>query len=415
MKNSLMDEFNIQIKNTLHQSDYNVFKDKEELDELRRKILEKLGDLTYVGGELTKDIIINCMNEELLSYNLNNLERSNLYNIIENEIYGYGPLTELLNDNNINEIMVNGPDEVFISIDGNIIKDNSVSFINDNHIIRIIKKMIKNTSINIENKKVFTTKLEDGSILNVILPPVSNKGPVLTIKKYDSFITDIDELLNMGLLTPYMARFLASSAQAGLNILICGSSSSGKTSILNALANFIQDDKRIITMETVSELDIDKENLIKLTQDDNENLLDVAIKMHPNTIVIGELKDDLINPTIDIMLDNSTNVLTTFRAKNAIEAVKKIENIGILKYNLSSSKVRNDLYNALDLIIVVEKMEDKKHRIVSICEFNINESKNVVLKEIFAYKNDEFILYKYKPRAYTKIKKKGINDLDDIF
>ena len=415
MKNSLMNEFNIQIKNNVHQSDYNVFQDKEELDTLRRSILEKLGDLTYVGGEITKDIIINCMNEEAMAYNLNNLERSNLYNIIENEINGYGPLTELLNDVNVDEIMVNGPDEIFISIDGNIVKDNSVSFINDNHILRIIKKMIKNTNINIENQKVFTTKLSDGSILNVILPPVSNNGPVLTIKKYDSFITDIDELLKLGLLTPYMARFLAASAEAGLNILICGSSLSGKTSILNALANFIPDDKRIITMESVSELNIDKKNLIKLNQDDNDNLLDVAIKMHPNTIVIGEMKDELVYPTIDIMLDNYTNVLTTYRAKNVIEAINKMENIGVLKYNLTSNKIRKNLYNAIDLVIVIEKMEDKKHRITSICEFNINDSKSIVLKEIFAYRNNEFILYNYKPRAYQKIKEKGINELDDIF
>ena len=417
MKNSLIDEFNIHINNSyVNKSDYEVFENKEELDIIRKNILEKLGDLTYVKGEITKDIILKCMNEETLSYNLNNLERSNLYNIIDNEINGYGPLSELLKDPNVNEIMVNGPSEIFISIDGVITKDNTVSFINDNHILRIIKKMIKNTNININNEKTFTTKLDDGSILNVVLPPISTNGPILTIKKFDNLISDIDELLKTGILTPYMARFLASSVKADLNILVCGSGLSGKTSILNALANFIDDSKRIITIENVGELKMEKDNIIKLSTSDNKgDLINVALKMHPNTIVIGELDNDIIYPSLDIMIGRSANVLTTYKANNVLELVSKVENIGITKYNLSSKNIRYNLLNAIDLMVVVEKMKDGKHRITSICEFNTNDSGQIVLKEIFAYKNNEFILYNYKPRAYKRIKEKNIDDLDDIF
>ena len=416
MKNSLMNEFNIHIDNNIdHQKDYNIFKNKDELDLLRKNILEKLGDLTYANGEITKDIILKCMNEETLSSNLSNLERSNLYNIIDNEINGYGPLSELLNDSKVDEIMVNGPSDIFVSIEGNIIKDDSVSFINDAHIIRTIKKMIKDSNINIDEEKVFTTSLKDGSIVNVVLPPVSAKGPVLTIKKTDNFISDIDELLKLGILTPFMARFLASSIEAGLNILVCGSSLSGKTSILNALANFIPDDKRIITIENIGELKINKENIVTINNDIDEKLLNVGLKMHADTMVVGEIKKDIVYPTLDIMINKATNVLTTFNATGAIDAINKIENIGISSYNYSSKKIRDIMYNGIDLIIVIEKLNDKKHRITSICEFNKNQANEIVLKEIFAYKNNEYVLYNYQPRAYNKIKAKGINDLDDIF
>ena len=417
MKNSLIDEFNIHIDNNyIDKADYEVFENKEELDILRKNILEKLGDLTYVKGEITKDIILNCMNEETLSYDLNNLERSSLYNIIDNEINGYGPLTELLSDPNINEIMVNGPSDIFISIDGVISKDDTVSFINNDHIIRIIKKMIRNTNINIDQEKTFTTKLDDGSILNVVLPPVSVNGPILTIKKFDNFISDIDELLKIGVLTPYMARLLAAAVKANLNILVCGSSLSGKTSILNALANFVDDNNRIITMENVGELTIDKPNLIKLQQNDNnENLVNIALKMHPDTLVIGELDNDIIYPTLDIMSGRSSNVLTTYKASNVLEFINKVENIGIAKYNMSSKNIRNSLLNAYDLMVVVEKTKDNKRRITSICEFNTNSEGQVTIKEIFAFKDNEFILYSYRPRIYKVIKDKQIDDLDDIF
>ena len=416
MKNSLMNEFNIHIDNKVdHQSDYNIFKNKDELDILRKNILEKLGDLTYANGEITKDIILKCMNEETLSSNLSNLERSNLYNIIDNEINGYGPLTELLNDAKVDEIMVNGPSEIFVSIDGSIVKDDTVSFINEAHIIRTIKKMIKDTNINIEDEKMFTTSLKDGSIVNVILPPVSAKGPVLTIKKTDNFISDIDELLKLGILTPYMARFLAAAIEAKLNILICGSSLSGKTSILNALANFVPDDQRIITIENIVELKINKENIVNINNDINKDLLNIGMKMHPDTLVVGEIKDDIIYPTLDIMINKATNVLTTFNATGVIDAINKIENTGITSYNYSSKKIREILYNSIDLMVVVEKLGDKKHRITSICEFNRNVTGEIVLKEIFAYKNNEFILYNYKPRSYGKIKVQGIKDLDEMF
>ena len=427
LKKSLTEEFNVNIQseNTII-NDYNIFKDKDSLDELRRHILERLGDITGTMGEINKDIIIKTINSETEMSNLNNLERSHLYNIIENEIFGYGPLTELLKDQNISEIMVNAPDEIYISINGQIMPDKSISFINNDHIMRTIKKMIKTTNINLNDNKSITVHLEDGSILNAIFPPISSKGPILTIKKHNKALSTIDDLLKIGSLTPYMARFLNAAVLAKLNIIICGSTSSGKTSLLNALGNLIDPNARVITVENVSELKIKKNNIIHLNPINNEDLITDSLKMFPDTLIIGEIDKTNTMQTMNIMLDNNNiNVLTTILSSDVIETINKFETIGYVESNLSSKSMRDKLYNAIDLIINIKELSDHKRKITSICEFNKNKDNEIVLKEIFAYKvkevlpngdvTGEYSLFKYMPRSYQKIKQANINSIDDIF
>lgn len=427
LKKSLTEEFNVNIQseNTI-MNDYNIFKDKDSLDELRRHILERLGDITGSMGEINKDIIIKTINSETEMSNLTNLERSHLYNIIENEIFGYGPLTELLKDQNISEIMVNAPDEIYISINGQIMPDKSISFINDDHIMRTIKKMIKSTNINLNENKSITVHLEDGSILNAIFPPISSKGPILTIKKHNKALSNIDDLLKIGSLTPYMARFLNAAVLANLNILICGSSSSGKTSLLNALGNLISPNSRVITIENVNELKIKKNNIIHLNPINNEDLITDSLKMLPDTLIIGEIDKTNAMQSLNIMLDNNNiNVLTTILSTDAIETINKLETIGYEENNISSKLMLDKLYNAIDLIINIKELSDHKRKITSICEFNKNKDNEIVLKEIFAYKikevlpsgdvTGEYSLFKYMPRSYQKIKQANINTVDDIF
>jgi pilus assembly protein CpaF len=422
LKKSLTDEFNIKLtEENSYKSDYDIFQDKNELDTLRRHILEKLGDLTYVNGDINRDTIITVINKETEGRNLTNLERSHLFNIIDNEINGYGPLSELLKDENINEIMVNGPDEIFIDINGEMVKDLSVSFINNEHIIRTIKKLLRGTNIQLDGKDNISAKLYDGSTLNVILPPLSLRGPILTIKKFNDNISKMDDLLKIGSLTPYMARFLDAAVQAKLNILICGSNSSGKTSLLNSLGNLIEPKERIITCESINELKINKPNLIKLDVSDN---LSCILKMDPDTVIIGELNHQLIGDCLNIMLSNNNiNVLTTILSNDAIDAVNKMENYF---YNTNDTmNFREKLYNAIDIIVTIKEMKNHKHRITSIAEFNKNKNDEIIIKEIFAYKesdnlnnkNDpgEYSLYKYLPRSYEKIKKANINLADTIF
>ena len=424
LKTSLLNEFNLKLdSNEINYKDYDIFKNKEKLDTLRSNILEKLGDLTYLDSNISKDIILSVINEETKLSNLSNLERSHLYNIIDSEINGYGPITELLSDENISEIMVNGVNDIYISINGEIIKDEGVSFINNDHIIRTIKKMLKNTNINLEKERIVTTKLHSGDIITIIMPPLSLTGPVFTIKKQNKAINNMDELLKIGTLTPFMARFLNAAVVNGLNILICGASSSGKTSLLNSLGNLEDSGKRIICIEKVQELDINKENVIKLNIDNEDKIFNQVLKMHPNTIILGNLESNMISDILDIMNNKSTNVLTSIVANGPLQAINKLEE-ACLNNEMNSRQIRNKLYSVIDLIVTIEEMKDYRHKITSIAEFNKNKNDDIVLKEIFSYKekeiingeiSGEFSLSKYIPRSYLKIKNNNYNDIDDIF
>lgn len=416
-RKSLIKEFNYDIKQDNDKvNDLANLKNNTDLENIRNKVLERIGSITYTNKIITKEDVLRLINEESLTYNLTNEMRSHLYNVINDEINGYGPLSELLNDNSVSSIMVNGPSDIYIRIDGNIVKDNSVSFINEEHIIRVIKKMLLNTNLKYNETNPMSFKL-DNAIVNVALPPLSLDGPIITIKKYNSLINDIDELIKMGTLTPYMARFLAASIKAGLNIIVCGGTDSGKTNLLSALSNLCDDDKRIIAISNYEKLEINKENVIHLnTRDD---IVKQSIKFYPNTLVINNLENVDIYDTLKVMVDNSVNVLSGSEANNLVEVVQELENNLIKEHNLDSDESREYIYNAVDLIVNMSKFDDNRHRVISIAEFNKNSKGTIVLKEIFSYKNDAsgavYTQYNYKPRAYNKIKLKDIDEVDDIF
>jgi len=423
-RNSLIKEFNFDVSYDYNQSDVrNVFKNKDELDILRRNILTELGNLSYKNEKITKELVLDVISEKTKGYNLTNLERNHLYNLINEEINGYGPLSPLLKDPNVEEIMVNSYNEIYTMVDGVITKDESATFINDEHIIRTIKKMLSSSNIRIDSSNVIETTLPDGSELHVIMPPVSKRGPILTIKKFNASIYDMDELVKLGTLTPYMARFLDAAVKAKLNIVISGGSKSGKTSLLSCLGNLNSYNSRIVTISDMEELNIDKENIVHLNQ--NDTIIKSALNLHPTTLVINNLGSNLVSDAIDVMIDDNINVLSTTVANNALELINYLESSYAKKKGLSSKIVRETMYNAVDLIITISKLADNKHKITSILELNKNKSGDIVLKEIFAFKSKgilknnsidgEFQLYKYQPRAYKKIKNQNIDSVDDIF
>ncbi|MBR1416632.1 MAG: CpaF family protein [Bacilli bacterium] len=423
-RNSLIKEFNYELNFDYNQNDLNnVFKNKEELDILRKNILGELGSLSYANEKITKELILDVISNKTKGYNLSNLERNHLYNVINEEISGYGPLSSLLKDPNVEEIMVNSYNEIYALVDGNIIRDTSLSFINNEHVMRTIKKMLSSTNIIIDSSKVIETTLPDGSFLSVILPPISKRGPILSIKKFNPMVSNIDELIKLGTLTPYMARFLDAAIKAKLNIIVTGGSKSGKTSLLSALANIGKDNSRLITISDNEDLNINKENVVHLTK--NENIIKTALNIYPNTLIINNLTSDLVADSIDVMIDNSINVLESTKSNNALEVINFLETSYCEAKGLSSKIARETLYNAVDLIVTISKLSDNKHRITSILELNKNNNNAIVLKEIFAFKtkglldngsvNGEFIMYNYRPRAYRKIKRQNIDSIDDIF
>ena len=427
-KNNLLEAFNIKQRTTYKAvEDYNTFKDKKLLDSFRVKILQNIADKGLI--DVNHEIINDEIEIVTYGYDLDNNERNYLLNLIDGEINGYGPITELLKDNNITEIMVNSPSDIFIEVDGSIIKDESVSFINNDHILRTIEKLIEPSGAVIDAyNPIIDTTISDGSRINAIIPPIS-KNPVMTIRKFKKEISDMDTLIGNGTLTPYMARFLKCCVEARLNILISGYGNSGKTTLLNILSTFIPENERVIAIEDINELDLNNDNIISLTPTKEikiKDLVNNSIRMRPDRLIIGELKGEETSSVLQAMNTGNEGSLATIYAGSSKDAIKKIESLIYLdSKDLSMDAVRNYIINSIDIVVHIQKLRDGKKKITNISEVNNIIDNEIKLKDIFAFTktklsengniSGEFILYNTIPKCLTKIKNAGINDLDDMF
>ena len=439
-KTSLIEAFNIERKKakTLEVNDYDIFPDKKLLDDLRTTIVENLIDKEVPEDKLLQQFINDEIDHTIEGYDLTNLERSHLYNLIDNEINGYGPLTELLEDKNITEIMVNSPKEIYIEIDGQLIKDESVSFINDEHIVRTIERLIgpMGRTIDATNPMV-DSRLKDGSRINAIIPPLSTKGPVITIRKFKPSMATPDDMIRIGSMTPYMATFLEAAVRGKCNIIVCGGTGSGKTTLLNVLSGFIPDNERIITIEDAAELKMEKEHVISLetrvTNYDNEGEVTIrdlvinALRMRPDRIIVGEVRGKEAFDMLQAMNTGHEGSLTTLHANGARDALNRLETMVLMSgLDIPIKAIREYIVSAIELVINIERRSDGKRKITSISELESFNGEEISLKEIFAFHqhgltsngevDGEYTLYNDTvPKVYNKISTKGISEIDFMF
>ncbi len=424
-------------KNIEFVSDYDVFKDKELLDQLRKNIIENLLDSKMNDLENSKERMEYYINKELEGYDLSTLERSHIYNLVENEIHGYGPITELLKDKNVTEIMVNGPDDIYVEMNGKIMKDETISFINAEHIMRTIERMVQSVGRTIDaTNPMVDARLKDGSRLNAIIPPLSIKGPILTIRKFKEDMDDIDDMIRNGTMTPYMARFLEACVKAKLNIAVCGGTGSGKTTLLNVLSSFIPAEERIITIEDAAELKLLQKHVISLeTKDANyqngkevtiRDLVRNALRMRPDRIIVGEVRGEEAFDMLQAMNTGHEGSITTLHANGPLDAMHRIETMVLMSgMEIPVSAIREYIENAFDIIIEIERLSDGRRKVTNISEVVGFQEDEIYLQKIFAFReqgineqnqvNGEFVLYNYLPKVYSKIKRKGIDSIDDIF
>ena len=436
MAKKFVEEFDIELTaDNTDMNDYEAFENKELLDSLRNRIIEGLIDRNL--EELSIFAIREEVDRVVEGYDISIIERSFLYNLIDNEVNGYGPITELLNDKHVTEIMVNGKDEVYIEIDGKIIKDNSVSFINEEHIIRTIKRLIQPLGRTIDTANpMVDARLEDGSRLNAVIAPLSLKGPVLTIRKFTKEMATIDDFLRNGALTPYMARFLEACVKAKLNIVISGGTGAGKTTLLNILSSFIGTDERVITIEEAAELQLKQEHVISLeTRNPNyegegeisiRDLVINALHMRPDRIIVGEVRGKEAFDMLQAMNTGHEGSMTTMHANGCPDALNRLETMILMAgMEIPVRAIRDYIRDAMNIIVHIERLSDGKRRITSISEVVGMKDDEIILKEIFAFEKKglnesgdvmgEFILRPEIPNVYSKMKTMGINDLKDIF
>ena len=439
MSKSLIDAFEIERTkdDNVIINDYDIFPDKDLLDDLRTKIIENIIDKDVQNKSNIKDFINDEVAKSIEEYDLSSLERNHIFNMIEDEITGNGPLTELLKDKDITEIMVNGPKEIYLEIDGRIVKDDSVSFINDDHIVRTIQRLIQPLGRTIDSANpMVDSRLSDGSRINAVIPPLSVKGPVLTIRKFKDEIVSIDELLRIGSLTQYMAKFLEASVKGKLNMIICGGTGSGKTTLLNILGGFIDNSERIITIEDAAELRLNQEHVISLETRRNNysngneitirDLVINALRMRPDRIIVGESRGKEAFDMLQAMNTGHDGSLTTLHANGVIDALNRLETMVLMSgLEIPITAIREYIVSAIDLVVNIERTTDGKRKVTNISEVIGLKNGEIVTKPIFEFiqhgltKNGEvdgeFKLVERVPNVLYKITSRGVNDLDDMF
>ncbi len=437
-RKKLTSEFGIMIEEPTNvvTSDYDTFKNKELLDELRNKIIQNLID-NNATGKTTNEFVKNEIDKTLVGYDLTNIERSYIYNLIDNEINGYGPITELLEDKSITEIMVNGPSEIYVEIDGHIVLDRSVSFINQDHIIRTIQRMIQPLGRTIDTTNpMVDARLDDGSRLNAVIPPLAIKGPVLTIRKFKDDMASVDDLLRNGTLTSEMARFLEAAVKEKMNIIISGGTGGGKTTLLNVLSSFIGENERIITIEDAAELKLEQRHVIsletRLTNYEGSGEITIrdlvinSLRMRPDRIIVGEVRGKEAFDMLQAMNTGHTGSLTTMHANSPLDALNRLETMILMAgMEIPIKAIREYIENAINLVVHVERLADGRRKVTNISEIVGFTDDMIALKEIFTFKQTgilengdvegEFIKHNYIPKVYKRLKIRGINDLNDIF
>ncbi len=439
MNKKFIDEFDIDIEEVTadnEMNDYDAFPDKVLLEQLRNEIIQSLID-NNVGNQSMDDFIKVQIDKIIEGYDLSSSERNYIYNLIDNEVNGYGPLTELLQDKNITEIMVNGKDEIYIELDGHLRRDTTTSFVNDDHIVRVVQKLVQplGRTIDIAHPMV-DARLDDGSRLNAVLPPLSLNGPVLTIRKFKRELANIDDFLRTGTLTPYMARFLETCVHAKLNILIVGGTGAGKTTLLNVMSGFIYPDERIITIEDAAELRLKQDHVISLETRTNNyegtgmvtvrDLVINSLRMRPDRIIVGEVRGKEAFDMLQAMNTGHDGSMTTMHANSPADALNRLETMVLMNgVEIPVMAIREYIENAIDIIVQVRRFSDGRRRVTSICEITGTRNGEIIQREIFKFKQTgvlpngdvvgEFLMHNYVPKVYDKIKARGIDEIDDMF
>lgn len=435
---SFSSEFYVNVKNNLPdiKTDYEVFKEKDKLDELRNIIIQNIIDNNIPNGYNLNEYI-NYEIDKYLGSDISNLKRSYVFNLIDNEINGYGPITELLKDKNVTEIMVNAPDEVYVEINGKLVKDESISFINSNHILRTIQKIVGPLGRTIDSSSpMVDARLRDGSRINAIIPPLSLKGPILTIRKFKEDLNSIEDLLRNGTMTNDMALFLEACVKSRLNILVCGGTGSGKTTILNILSSFISDNERIITIEDAAELRLKQSHVISLeTRVDNydsksevtiRDLVRNSLRMRPDRIIVGEVRGKEAFDMLQAMNTGHEGSLTTLHANGCIDALNRLETMVLMNgVEIPVSAIRDYIKDAINIVVNIARLSDGRRKITEIAEITGIKNQEISLNSIFKFEqtgitnenevDGEFKLITKDVKVLSKIRNKGIKTLDNIF
>ena len=345
---------------------------------------------------VVKELISKYYHEIEDQYPLSKYEETLIFGEIQDEITGFGPIQPLLADPDISEIMIYGPEQVYIEINGKL-EDTDVKFDDADHIMRIITRILSPLGRRVDQENLMAdARLPDGSRVNIAIPPVSIDGPSLTIRKFLESKLTIQQSIALETLTEHMAEFLEACVAARLNILITGNTSSGKTTLLNILAGSIPNEERIITIEDAAELNLNQKYVVRMeTRMPNidgkggvstRDLVRNSLRMRPDRIVVGEVRSGEALDMLQAMNTGHDGSMTTLHANSPRDAVSRLETMCMMAgLEMPLMALRTQIAAAIDLIVHMERLSDGTRKVVRVTEVPRMEGDIVTLSDIFMF------------------------------
>jgi pilus assembly protein CpaF len=322
--------------------------------------------------------------------------RIQVFKDVLDELVGFGPIQPLLDDENVSEVMVNGPKKIYVEKKGRLTKS-PITFEDDAHLVRVIERIVLplGRRVDADNATV-DARLPDGSRVNAVVRPVAIDGPILTIRKFRKDKLSIEQLIDYGSLTKDMAEFLHASVKARLNTVVSGGTGSGKTTLLNVLSSFIPEDERIITIEDAAELQLQQDHIVRMetipaTADGHgersiRDLVRNSLRMRPDRIIVGECRGGEALDMLTAMNTGHDGSLTTLHANTPRDAISRLETMVLMAgMDLPIKVVRQQISAAVDLIVQQTRLKDGTRKVTAITEVAGLEGDTIILTDIFKF------------------------------
>jgi pilus assembly protein CpaF len=377
-----------EIKNSLHQ---------KVIEEIDLEHIDRIKEDT--GREKLSQVLRDLLNQQRTP--LTRQERDQLVKEIMDEVFGLGPIEPLLHDSTISDILVNGPNEVFVERRG-MLEHTDIKFNNDDHLRRIIDRIVSRVGRRVdESSPMVDARLQDGSRVNVILPPLSLTGPVLSIRRFPTDRLQAADLIKNNSINQDMLDLVRAAVKGKLNIVVSGGTGAGKTTFLNILSSFIPANERIITIEDAAELELQQPHVVRLeTRPANiegrgavkqRQLVINALRMRPDRIVVGEVRGEEAVDMLQAMNTGHEGSLTTVHANTPNDALGRIEMmVAMANLNLSDKTIRQQIASAIHLIVQISRMPDGTRKVTNICEVCGLDGSTINIQKLFTFERQGF-------------------------
>jgi pilus assembly protein CpaF len=376
---------------------YQALKGRIHQDLLNRLNLERLTKVSRSEAEPEIRLVIQeLLDRENQRVPLSLMERDNLIQDVFHELFGLGPLELLLQDPTISDILVNKASQVFIEREGRL-EETEIVFRDDKHLMQIIERIVSAVGRRIdESTPMVDARLQDGSRVNAIIPPLALDGPVLSIRRFRTDRLAADDLVTRESLSQPMLDFLQGAVAARLNILVSGGTGAGKTTLLNILSSFIGHHERVVTIEDAAELMLRQRHVVRLeTRAPNiegkgavrqRQLVINALRMRPDRIVVGEVRGEEALDMLQAMNTGHDGSLTTIHANSPRDALYRLDTmIAMANLNIPEKAVRQQVSSAVNLVIQISRMSDGTRKVTSISEITGMEQDVITMQEIFGF------------------------------